>query len=205
MVTAHKRPVRALIVIGASTGGPKALTELFSSFDARDGVACLVVQHMPPGFTANLARRLNDSSTWTVWEGFDGASIEERQVYVAPGGKQMRVLHDTGGLLTLSISREEAVQGHQPSIDALFHSVASLSARLSLAGVILTGMGRDGALGLSEIRRCGGYTLAESAETAVIYGMPKVAAEEGAAIDVAPLSNIPEFLQSYLATCGWAQ
>ncbi|MFB5191449.1 CheB methylesterase domain-containing protein [Alicyclobacillus fastidiosus] len=189
--------LRALVVIGTSTGGPKALTELFSALPAVDGVACCVVQHMPAGFTANLAKRLNENSEWAVAEGRDGEFVQAGHAYIAPGGMHMRVQSPSQGL-SLSIRREEPVGGHQPSVDVLFHSTTDLAHRLRLVGVLLTGMGKDGADGLWQLRQSGALTIAESRETAVIYGMPRAAVERGAAMEIAPLSSIPNLLLANL-------
>lgn len=197
VVTGPNEPIRALVAIGTSTGGPRALTELFQQWKAMEGVACCIVQHMPPGFTANLAKRLNTLSEWTVKEGMDSERLASKHVYIAPGGFQMRV-RTTGRDVELSIRKEQPVGGHQPSVDVLFESAASVSTQLRLLGVVLTGMGRDGARGLNEIRLAGGWTVAESEETALIYGMPKAAYETGAAMFEQPLSSIPNWLTSRL-------
>lgn len=186
-----------VIVIGTSTGGPKALTELFSSLGTMEHVAICIVQHMPAGFTANLAKRLNDLAKWTVVEGKNEERLMAKHVYVAPGGMQMR-LAARANALCLSVHREEAVSGHQPSVDVLFDSTQALPRYVTCIGVLLTGMGRDGAQGLLGMRHRGWYTIAESEETAVIYGMPKAAVQRDAATEVVPLWNIPERLQTHI-------
>ncbi|WAH35386.1 CheB methylesterase domain-containing protein [Alicyclobacillus dauci] len=197
MDTVHRESVRALVVVGASTGGPKALSDLFVHLPALGGVACCIVQHMPAGFTANLAKRLNDTTAWTVSEGRDGDILKPGSVYVAPGGLHMRVSVERNHLC-LSVRKEEPVRGHQPSVDVLFHSTACVPPHIPLVGVLLTGMGRDGAEGLSYIRKRGGFTVAESQESAVIYGMPKAAVENGAAMVVEPVWKIPDVLEKHL-------
>ncbi|GEO24829.1 hypothetical protein AAC03nite_06140 [Alicyclobacillus acidoterrestris] len=193
----HSSRLRALVVVGTSTGGPKALTELFQALPVMAGVACCVVQHMPAGFTANLAKRLNDSSKWHVSEARDADVIQPGHVYIAPGGMQMRVQAGRP-TIGLSIRKEEPVGGHQPSVDVLFHSVLELVGHLQLVGVLLTGMGRDGADGLLKLKDSGAFTVAESERTAVIYGMPKAAVERGAATEVVPLWQIPDVLATHL-------
>ncbi|KRW91648.1 hypothetical protein SD51_08380 [Alicyclobacillus tengchongensis] len=185
--------VHTLILVGASTGGPKALTELFAHLPCFPGVACCVVQHMPAGFTYNLAKRLNDLSAWRVAEGVDGGVIEAGGAYVAPGGCQMRI-EESGAALRMSVQREVGGHLHQPSVDVLFASAVALSYKVRLFGVILTGMGRDGAVGLKAIRERGGFTIAEGPETATIYGMPRAAWESGAAAVRLPLHEIPACL-----------
>ncbi|MFD1674684.1 CheB methylesterase domain-containing protein [Alicyclobacillus fodiniaquatilis] len=193
--------VHALVMIGSSTGGPSALTDLLRSFDPVPGVACCVVQHMPRGFTANLARRLNDCSRWQVVEAQDGVQVRAGVVYVAPAGRQMR-LGKQNEILALYVQKGEPVSGHQPSVDVLFHSAAMSPFRdLTLIGVLMTGMGRDGAQGLLALRAFGGLTIAESEATAVIYGMPKAAIEAGAAMEVLPRQEIASLLETHLRTC----
>jgi two-component system, chemotaxis family, protein-glutamate methylesterase/glutaminase len=177
-----------LIVIGTSTGGPQALTTLFSSLPVISGAACLIVQHMPKGFTANLTKRLNHLSKWHVKEAENEETIEEGVVYVAPGGYQLRVQNSKQGYL-LTVLADGPVNGHQPSVDSLFCSVAE-AWKESVIGVIMTGMGKDGAIGLKEIRNRGGYTIAESESSCVVYGMPKAAVSLGAAMVVTPLADI---------------
>ncbi|TDY50498.1 two-component system chemotaxis response regulator CheB [Alicyclobacillus sacchari] len=193
----------SLILIGASTGGPKALTELFSRLPAIPGAACCVVQHMPAGFTYNLAKRLNDLCAWRVAEGADGVRIEAGAAYVAPGGCQMRIV-ESGTVLQMSVQKEVGGHLYHPSVDVMFVSAAALSNKIRLFGVILTGMGRDGAVGLKAIRERGGFTIAEGPETATIYGMPRAAWESGGAAVRLPLPEIPGCLieQFHLANGG---
>jgi two-component system, chemotaxis family, protein-glutamate methylesterase/glutaminase len=177
-----------LIAIGTSTGGPQALTTVFSKLPVISGASCVIVQHMPKGFTANLAKRLNYLSGWTVKEAEDGESISEGVAYIAPGGFQLRV-YDSGAESLLSVVSDGPVNGHQPSVDSLFYSVVK-SWGGSVIGVIMTGMGKDGALGLKEIRNRGGHTIAQSEESCVVYGMPRAAVSLGAVDVVTPLSEI---------------
>ncbi len=190
------RDLDTLIVIGTSTGGPQALTTVFSSLQVIPGTACLIVQHMPPGFTANLAKRLDQLSTWQVKEAEDGEPICSGLAYMAPGGFQLRI-DNKMNTYSLRIRSDGQVNGHQPSVDALFFSVADIW-KGSLIGVIMTGMGRDGANGLKEIRNRGGYTIAEAEDSCVVFGMPKAAVSIDAAVVVAPLPDIAS------AVCnGW--
>jgi two-component system, chemotaxis family, protein-glutamate methylesterase/glutaminase len=196
-VTRRKDTVETVIVVGTSTGGPKALSEFFGSLESFENVAICIVQHMPAGFTANLAKRLNDLSDWTVVEGSDGECLKAKCVYIAPGGMHMRLDPKLTGV-HLSVKKEQPVGGHQPSVDVLFQSADKLPVSVRVIGILLTGMGRDGAEGLLGLRLRGRYTIAESEETAVIYGMPKAAVERGAAAEVAPLWKIPALLKSHL-------
>lgn len=188
-VTRHKESaLDTLIVIGTSTGGPQALTALMQQLPAVKHTACCIVQHMPAGFTANLAKRLNMVSEWTVQEAQSGDLLESGHAYVAPGGFQMRV-DDSNGKVHLDVTSTGLVNGHQPAVDVLFHSAVQCW-KGKTVGALLTGMGKDGAIGLKEIRDAGGYTVAEHESSCIVYGMPKAAVAIDAAVEVVPLSDI---------------
>jgi two-component system chemotaxis response regulator CheB len=162
-----------VIAIGASTGGPRALTEVIPALPLGMGAGVVVAQHIPPGFTATLAERLDQRSAIRVREARDGDRVLPDQALVAPGGRQMTVVRDDAGL-RVRVWDDAGERLHRPSVDLLFASVAeAVGARA--VGVVLTGMGSDGADGLARIRRAGGRALVESAETAVIDGMPRAA------------------------------
>jgi len=181
-----------LLVIGTSTGGPKALTQLFLELPLLPDTACCIVQHMPARFTANLARRLNDISVWGVREATNGERIESGNVYIAPGGSQMTV--SSADASALSVASTGAINGHQPSVDALCFSVAA-TWKGDIIAVLMTGMGKDGALGLKEIRMRGGHTIVESEASCVVYGMPRAAVQIDAADEIVPLSEIGRAIQ----------
>jgi two-component system chemotaxis response regulator CheB len=162
-----------VIAIGASTGGPRALTEVIPALPLGLGAGVVVAQHIPPGFTATLAERLDQRSTIRVREARDGDLVLPDQALVAPGGRQMTVVREDGGL-RVRVWDDAGERLHRPSVDLLFASVAE-AAGARAVGVVLTGMGSDGADGLARIRRAGGRALVESAETAVIDGMPRAA------------------------------
>jgi two-component system chemotaxis response regulator CheB len=162
-----------VIAIGASTGGPRALTEVIPALPLGMGAGVVVAQHIPPGFTATLAERLDQRSTIRVREARDGDAVLPDQALVAPGGRQMTVVREDGGL-RVRVWDDGGERLHRPSVDLLFASVAE-AAGARAVGVVLTGMGSDGADGLARIRRAGGRALVESAETAVIDGMPRAA------------------------------
>jgi two-component system, chemotaxis family, protein-glutamate methylesterase/glutaminase len=190
-VTRHSDAwVETLIVIGTSTGGPQALTSLMQRLPAIEHAACCIVQHMPPGFTANLAKRLNQVSAWAVQEAKDGDLLEPGHVYVAPGGFQMEVTCPSGDG-RLSVAQTGLVNGHQPAVDVLFHS-AEKHWKRRIVGVMLTGMGKDGASGLKAIREIGGYTIAEAESSCIVYGMPKAAVNIGAAMEVVTLTDVQD-------------
>ncbi|MBN1268239.1 MAG: chemotaxis response regulator protein-glutamate methylesterase [Kiritimatiellae bacterium] len=176
-----------VIAIGASTGGPQALEEVLSVFpDNSPGI--LVVQHMPEHFTATFASRLNSLCAITVREARDDDRVEPGVALVAPGNYQM-VLRGQRGNFYVEIKSGPRVQRHRPSVDVLFKSVAEV-AREDAIGVLLTGMGADGADGLVEMRKQGAHTIAQDEATCVVYGMPAEAVKRGGACEVLPLDRI---------------
>jgi two-component system chemotaxis response regulator CheB len=171
------RPGRRVVAIGSSTGGVEALGAIISRFPA-NCPPTVITQHMPATFTKSFAERLNRASAATVREATDGAPIEVGTVYIAPGGD--RHLEISAGPRPRCRLREAApVNGHRPSVDVLFDSAAK-ALGADAVGVILTGMGRDGAQGLLTIRQTGAHTLGQDEHTSVVYGMPRVAFEMGA-------------------------
>lgn len=177
-----------LIVLGASTGGVEALRIVLTSFP-ENSPPVLIVQHMPPFFSAAFASRLNDICKMKIKEAEDGDLVEAGRVYIAPGGKQMAV-KQTGAELRVVITNDPPVNRHAPSVDYLFRSVVSLTKRWKIVAGLLTGMGRDGADGLLALKNANVYTIAESEETAVVYGMPREAVRLNAAKSVLPLQKI---------------
>jgi len=166
-----------LIAVGSSTGGPAALMSFLTSLPV-DTAGVVVAQHMPPGFTAPLAARLGQHSGLICAEATDGARVTPGTVWIAPGTHHLRVVNN-GAILELRLGSDPKVNGHRPSADVLFESVAKQVGRHAV-GVILTGMGRDGARGLKSIRDAGGRTLAQNEASCVVYGMPKAAVAIGA-------------------------
>ena len=166
-----------LIAIGISTGGPNALRDVFKDIDPNLKQPVLVVQHMPAGFTAEFANSLNNICPLTVTEAKDGEPILGGHVYIAPGSYHMFVEHKPLGNF-IKLSQDEPRNGHRPSCDVLFESVAEIFKNKAL-GVIMTGMGRDGAAQITEMRKKGAWTLGQDKESSIVYGMPKVAFEMG--------------------------
>lgn len=185
-----------IIVIGASTGGTEALVTLLGRLPPRmPGIA--VVQHMPPVFTKMFADRLNEVLPFKAAEATHGAMVEPGTIHIAPGDRQMTVAK-VGGAWQIRLGDSEKVGGHCPAVDVLFDSAAK-HAGASAVGIILTGMGGDGAKGLLNMRRRGAYTIGQDESTCVVYGMPKKAFECGGVCRQAALTDIPRVLLSYLA------
>ena len=166
-----------IIAIGISTGGPNALRDVFRTIDPNLKQPVLVVQHMPAGFTAEFANSLNNICPLTVTEAKDGEPILGGHVYIAPGSYHMFVEHKPLGNF-IKLSQDDPRNGHRPSCDVLFESVANIYKNHAL-GVIMTGMGRDGAAQITEMRKKGAWTLGQNKDTSIVYGMPKVAYEMG--------------------------
>lgn len=182
-----KQPVE-LVAVASSTGGPPALQSIFSSFEREYPFAMVLAQHMPPGFTRAFAERLNRLSPFTVREASDNDLVEPGVALLAPGGKNL-VLEDQGGLIRARVVVPSAADRYVPSADVLFSSCAPLFGSRMLA-VVLTGMGNDGSKGVVEVKNRGGYTLAESEDTAVVYGMPREAVATGCVDRAVPLPGI---------------
>jgi two-component system, chemotaxis family, protein-glutamate methylesterase/glutaminase len=170
------RPGGKIVAIGASTGGVEALKVVLMGLPP-DCPPTLITQHMPPRFTAAFAERLNRECPMTVSQAMHDEIIEPGHVYIAPGSHHLE-LHRSAGRDTCRLSEAPPVSGHRPSVDVLFRSVARAAGR-SAVGVILTGMGKDGAEGLLEMRQAGATTLGQNEESSLIYGMPRVAFERG--------------------------
>jgi two-component system, chemotaxis family, protein-glutamate methylesterase/glutaminase len=187
-----------VVAIASSTGGPRALAEVIPNLPADLDAAVLVVQHMPPGFTRSLAARLDLMSRLRVTEAEEGERIQSNHVYLAPGGMHMRISVSTDGLPRLTLDTTPTIWGVRPSADRLFNTVAQYYGR-SAVGVVLTGMGRDGADGLLAMRHAGAKAIVQDKATSTIYGMPAAALQRAGAERVCALSTVAPAVVELLA------
>lgn len=205
IAAASRRPLLSsekLIAVGASTGGTEAIRAVLQSLPA-DAPAILVTQHMPPGFTRSFAERLNGLCRIAVKEAAHGERILPGHAYIAPGDAHL-TLSRSGANYVVTLDQRPPVNRHRPSVDVLFDSVARVAGR-NAVGVILTGMGRDGARGLLQMREAGAHTIAQDEQSCVVYGMPREAIELGAAQSVLPLSRISGHLLHQAQLAGRSQ
>ncbi len=185
-----------LVLIGASTGGTEAIKEVLTGLPA----ACppvMIVQHMPEMFTGSFARRLDSLCALEVKEAEHGERLQSGRAYLAPGHSHL-LLARRGGVLQCELSKGEPVNRHRPSVDVLFGSAAALMGNRIVAA-LLTGMGKDGARGLLELRQAGAWTIAQDEESCVVYGMPREAAAIGAAVEIVGLKDVAAHLLARLA------
>jgi len=177
-----------IIALGISTGGPKALTEMVPQLPPNLPAPLLIVQHMPPVFTKSLADDLNNRTPLAVREAVDGQLIQAGEVWIAPGGRQMKVQRQDDRVV-LRITDDPPENSCRPSVDYLFRSVAEVYGGRAV-GVIMTGMGNDGSVGCRRLKHCGARIIAQDAATCVVFGMPREVVESGIADTVAPLGQI---------------
>jgi len=180
-----------VVGIGVSTGGPNALQVIIPMIAAEIKVPILAVQHMPPTFTASLAERLDEQSKIKVTEAKNGETIEKGHMYIAPGGSHMVIRRTGSGAVQTEIIDTPPVNSCKPSVDVLFRSIP-LVYGANILSVILTGMGRDGASGVSAIRRKGGYCIIQDEATSVVWGMPQAVAEANDADEILPVERIAQ-------------
>jgi two-component system chemotaxis response regulator CheB len=183
-------PSAAIIALGTSTGGPKALQDILPRLPRDLPVPILIVQHMPPGFTGPFAQRLNALCSVAVHEAAHREPVQPGVVYIAPAGKHMTVERPSDSLTLICLDTHPQNCLHMPSVDVMMKSVAK-NFGPSTMGVIMTGMGSDGADGMRAIQRAGGFTIGQDEASCIVYGMPRACAELGALNRVVPLSQIP--------------
>ena len=189
---APRKTKAEIIGIGVSTGGPKALTELLPKIPPNINVPLLIVQHMPPIFTGSLAKSLDAHCSIEVKEAMDGEVIRPNTAFIAPGGKQMKVVASADGLnRIIRITDDPPENSCKPSVDYLFRSIAEHYVGRS-AGVIMTGMGSDGTLGLRMMKRNGSIIIAQDELSCVVFGMPKKPIDEGIVDIIAPLERLAD-------------
>jgi two-component system chemotaxis response regulator CheB len=188
-----------VIVIGASTGGTEAIKDVLIELPF-DAPGVLVTQHMPEAFTRSFAARLDGLCRITVKEAACGERVLPGHAYIAPGHSHL-MLKRNGANYVTQLSQSDPVNRHRPSVDVLFRSASECAAKNAIA-IILTGMGKDGAAGMLELHRAGGYTYAQDEQSCVVFGMPKEAIALGAADEVLPLHDIPHALLARLAASG---
>lgn len=179
---------KSIIAIGASTGGTEAIIEVVKKFPA-NAPGVVIVQHMPAGFTKMYAERLDRTIAMSVREAKNGDKVERGTILIAPGGEQQMRVRPTIGGYQVSIAPGGKVSGHCPSVDVLFESVADAAGNAAV-GVLLTGMGADGAENLLKMRKRGAHTIGQNEDSCVVYGMPKVAYDIGGVAEQLPLSSI---------------
>jgi len=198
-----RRPLASsekLVIVGASTGGTEAIREVLQPLPP-DSPAILITQHMPAGFTRSFAQRLDALCAVTVREAVHGDRVLPGHVYLAPGGETHMRLGRSGANYVIELEASEPVNRHRPSVDVLFNS-AAVAAGKNAIGVILTGMGKDGAAGMLAMRRAGAHTIAQDEASCVVFGMPREAIAIGAADEVVSLSAMSERILTRLGDRG---
>lgn len=184
-----------LLIIGASTGGTEAIKSFLLQMPS-DCPGILITQHMPAGFTKSFANRLDSLCQISVKEAEDGERILPGHAYIAPGDKHL-LLARSGANYVTQLSDAPPVNRHKPSVDVLFDSAAALAGRNAI-GVILTGMGKDGAVGMLQMKNAGAHNFAQNEESCVVFGMPKEAVAHGGVDEVAHLHDLPKLVLNYL-------
>ncbi len=187
-----------VIAIGASTGGTEALARILPAFP-RTSPGMVIVQHMPEGFTQSFAERLDGLCEIKIKEAGDNDRVLSGLCLIAPGGQRHMELRRSGGQYRVVLKEDQKVSGHRPSVDVLFKSVAKHAGR-NAAAALLTGMGKDGADGLLEIRRAGGRTVSQDEATSVVWGMPKAGWENKGAERLVPLQEVPAVILKMITT-----
>jgi two-component system chemotaxis response regulator CheB len=188
-----------LIAIGASTGGTEAIREVLTRLPA-DAPGVLIAQHMPPGFTRSFAQRLDGLCRIAVSEAVDGERVRSGHAYIAPGDRHLTLVR-SGADYVIALDNGPAVNHHRPSVDVLFNSVAQ-HAGVNACGVMLTGMGKDGARGMLAMKQAGAVNIAQDEATCIVFGMPREAVAVGAVDEVLPLSRIAARLVELVAVRG---
>ena len=182
--------IKYIVVIGTSTGGPRALQDVVPLFPREIPAAILIVQHMPSGFTKSLAERLDSLSFIKVKEAQDGDVLKAGHAYLAPGGFHMVLNNYRIEGYKIGLNKNPPVLGHRPSVNVMMNSVARVVNDKDVIAIMMTGMGSDGSEGILKIKNTGGKTIAQNEDTCIVYGMPKSAVEAGAIDKIVPLQEI---------------
>ena len=201
-----KDPVKMeyIIAVGISTGGPRSLSKIIPLFPADIPAAIVVVQHMPPSFTASLARRLNDNSSLIVKEATDMEELKPGHVYIAPGDYHL-TFKKSGNKVIIRLNQAPPILGLRPSADVMMESLAKtdFDSNIGVVGVVMTGMGSDGTKGLKSLKeKKKAYVIAQDEETSIVYGMPRSAIGQGLVDAVVPLQDIPTCIMNYMGVRG---
>ncbi len=186
------------LAMGISTGGPFALQKIMPLLSPKLNVPVFLVQHMPPKFTKSLAERLNSLSQIEIKEAENNELVRNNVVYLAPGGQHMKLISQGMSNIKISITSEPTDSLNKPSVDVMMNSVLEVYGKNTL-GVIMTGMGRDGAEAIAALKKLGGYAIAQDEESCVVYGMPRAIVDAGNADAILPLEKIPEIINKVLA------
>ena len=189
-----------VVVVGASTGGPPTIQRVLEDLGSLVRVPVVIVQHMPAGFTRAFAERLNTHLPLHVREAEDGETLLPGTVYIAPAGRHLRLAR-SGEMLVARLDAEPSQVSHRPSVDILFESAAEVAGKRTLA-VLLTGMGSDGAAGMLQVRKAGGWTLGQDAASCVVHGMPRAAANLHAVLEESSLERLGPRLRHLLGESG---
>jgi two-component system chemotaxis response regulator CheB len=176
------------VAIGTSTGGPRALQDVIPFIPSGINASFLIVQHMPPGFTKSLAERLDSMSQIHVKEAESGDILQQGWAYLAPGDQHLKVTKQNGQFM-IKLDNGDRVSGHRPSVDAMLESIVDTNHK-NVVGVIMTGMGADGAQGMKKLKDSGGFVIAQDEDSCIVFGMPKIAIKLDAVDKVVGLSNI---------------
>jgi len=192
------KALKHIIAIGTSTGGPKALQSVIPLLPGDIPAAVLIVQHMPPGFTNSLAERLDSKSQLVVKEALHKEKILTGHAYIAPGDSHMMFEAASNGDIYINLDKSPPVGGHRPSVDVMMNSLSDTGFK-NIIGVIMTGMGADGSIGVKKLKEVNkSYIIAQDEETSVVFGMPKMAIQTGAVDKVVPLDKISQEIIQYL-------
>ena len=190
--------IKYIIVIGTSTGGPRALQDVVPLFPREIPAAILIVQHMPSGFTKSLAERLDSLSFIKVKEAQDGDVLKAGHAYLAPGDFHMVLNKYRVEGYKIGLNKNPPVMNHRPSVNVMMNSVAKVVNNKDVIAIIMTGMGSDGSEGILKIKKNGGKTIAQNEDTCIVYGMPKSAVEVGAIDKIVPLQEITKEVLKFM-------